>query len=434
LGRTTGSRDVDVRTALIEHFRDEAAIMIATEAGAEGVNLQFCSLVINYDLPWNPQRIEQRIGRCHRYGQRHDVVVINFLNERNEADRRVLELLTEKFRLFSGVFGASDDVLGSIESGVDFEKRILAIYQECRTPEEIDTAFRQLQEELDDQIRNRLDDTRRLLFEFFDEDVHQRLRLQLENAQAQLDRFGKYFWSVTKFILDDRAIFDEADLSFDLKKPPRQDIPVGRYHLISKNRPRGEEEKVGDHDAFLYRLSHPLGEQVINDAKAWDTPSSHIVFDVTHHPTHLHVIEALRGKSGWLALNLLSIDSYEREEYLLFSAFDDAGDSIDQETCNKLFGCSGRTTELTAIPDAKATRLKAESRRHAKATINRSLETNNRYFQQAREKLEKWADDMVLASEKALKDTKEKIKVLQRQARQTATLAEQHQSCSGMID
>ncbi len=163
-GRASGSRAVDVRTALIEHFRDDATILLATEAAAEGVNLQFCSLVVNYDLPWNPQRIEQRIGRCHRYGQKHDVVVINFLNERNEADRRVLELLTEKFSLFSGVFGASDEVLGSIESGVDFEKRILAIYQECRTPEAIDAAFRALQEELDEQIRTRLDDARRALF------------------------------------------------------------------------------------------------------------------------------------------------------------------------------------------------------------------------------------------------------------------------------
>src|SRR5690606_31740264 len=128
-GRAAGSRAVDVRTALIEHFRDEGTILIATEAASEGINLQFCSLVINYDLPWNPQRIEQRIGRCHRYGQKHDVVVINFLNERNEADRRVLELLEQKFNLFSGVFGASDEVLGTIESGVDFEKRIAEIYQ-----------------------------------------------------------------------------------------------------------------------------------------------------------------------------------------------------------------------------------------------------------------------------------------------------------------
>jgi superfamily II DNA/RNA helicase len=122
--------------------------MIATEAGAEGINLQFCSLVVNYDLPWNPQRIEQRIGRCHRYGQKCDVVVVNFLNKKNAADQRVYELLDEKFKLFSGVFGASDEVLGSIESGVDFEKRIADIYQECRTPQQIEFNFNQLQAEL----------------------------------------------------------------------------------------------------------------------------------------------------------------------------------------------------------------------------------------------------------------------------------------------
>ncbi|MDC9729834.1 MAG: SNF2-related protein, partial [Methyloprofundus sp.] len=125
----TGSAQIDKRSALIDYFKSNAEIMIATEAAAEGVNLQFCSLIINYDLPWNPQRVEQRIGRCHRYGQKHDVVVINFLNKRNEADRRVLELLTEKFNLFDGVFGASDEVLGRIENGIDFEKRILDIYE-----------------------------------------------------------------------------------------------------------------------------------------------------------------------------------------------------------------------------------------------------------------------------------------------------------------
>jgi superfamily II DNA/RNA helicase len=113
--RVTGSRTADMRAALVEHFREHASIMIATEAAAEGINLQFCSIVVNYDLPWNPQRIEQRIGRCHRYGQLYDVVVINFLNKNNAADQRVYELLAEKFQLFSGVFGASDEVLGAVE-------------------------------------------------------------------------------------------------------------------------------------------------------------------------------------------------------------------------------------------------------------------------------------------------------------------------------
>lgn len=430
-GRASGSRAVDVRTALIEHFRDEATILLATEAAAEGINLQFCSLVVNYDLPWNPQRIEQRIGRCHRYGQKHDVVVINFLNERNEADRRVLELLTEKFSLFNGVFGASDEVLGSIESGVDFEKRILAIYQECRTTDEIDAAFRTLQAEMDEQIRTRLDDTRRKLFEHFDEDVHQRLRLQLADAQAQLDRVGQRFWSLTRFILGGQARFDDAALAFDLEQPPRTDIPKGRYHLISKSHPRAEEDGGEEKSLFLYRLSHPLGEHVVNGAKALPTPPERIVFDVTNHPTRLSVIKALRGKAGYLTLTRLTIDSYEREEYLLFSGFDEAGGSLDQETMEKLFACAGRISPdgggRGGLPAAVTQRLDGESQRHAQATVSRSLEQNSTHFNEAREKLEKWADDMVLSVEKALLDTKEQIKALRRQARQAVTLAEQHE-------
>jgi ERCC4-related helicase len=426
-GRASGSRAVDIRTALIEHFRDAASIMLATEAAAEGINLQFCSLVINYDLPWNPQRIEQRIGRCHRYGQKHDVVVINFLNERNEADRRVLELLTEKFSLFNGVFGASDEVLGTIESGVDFEKRILAIYQECRTSEEIDNAFRKLQQEMDERIRTRMDDTRRLLFEHFDEDVHQRLRVQLADAKAQLDRFGKRFWAVTRFMLHNLAHFDDEALAFDLDRPPRPDIAAGRYHLISKSHPRVDEGGGEERSSFLYRLSHPLGEHVVDKAKKLEAPPAQIVFDVTHHQPRVHVVEALRGKRGYLALTRLMIDSYEREEYLLFSGFDEGGNTLDQETMEKLFSCVGRLDGKDSFPEAVVQRLAAEAERHAKATVNRSLEQNSTHFNQARDKLEKWADDMVLAAEKALLDTKEQIKALRRQARQATTLQEQHE-------
>ena len=139
--RITGSLTADKRQALVDYFRDEAQIMIATEAASEGINLQFCSLLVNFDLPWNPQRVEQRIGRCHRYGQKNDVVVVNFINKANRADQRVYELLDQKYNLFKGVFGSSDEVLGSTMDGIDFEHRVLGIYQTCRTTEEIDAAF-----------------------------------------------------------------------------------------------------------------------------------------------------------------------------------------------------------------------------------------------------------------------------------------------------
>lgn len=425
-GRASGSRAIDIRTALIEHFRDEGTILLATEAAAEGINLQFCSLVVNYDLPWNPQRIEQRIGRCHRYGQKHDVVVINFLNERNDVDRRVLELLEQKFSLFNGVFGASDEVLGSIESGVDFERRILSIYQECRTSEQIETAFKKLQEEMDEQIRTRMDETRRTLFESFDEDVHQRLRIQLADARAQLDRVGQRFWALTRYILDDRARFDDSVFAFDLHRPPSDSIHQGRYHLISKSRPKDIEDDAEEYGQFLYRLSHPLGEHVIQQGKALETPSAHIVFDISRHPNRIHVVEALKGSSGFLTLSRLCVDSYEREEYLLFSGFDEHGNSVDPETLEKLFSCEGSALH-TELPSSAVERLAAESDRHVKATISRSLERNSAHFNQARDKLEKWADDMVLGAEKALSDTKEQIKALRRQARQALHLEEQRQ-------
>ena len=153
--RVTGSPSADMRAALVDYFRDEAVVMVATEAAAEGINLQFCSLVVNYDLPWNPQRIEQRIGRCHRYGQKCDVVVVNFLNKANAADQRVYQLLDEKFKLFDGVFGASDEVLGALNPAWILKNASFNIYQTCRTPEQIEFNFNALQKELEARLTKR---------------------------------------------------------------------------------------------------------------------------------------------------------------------------------------------------------------------------------------------------------------------------------------
>jgi len=426
---TMSSRAIDMRTALVDHFKNNASILIATEAASEGMNLQFCSLVINYDLPWNPQRIEQRIGRCHRYGQKHDVVVINFLNERNDADRRVLELLAQKFNLFNGVFGASDEVLGSIESGVEFEKRILAIYQECRTQEEIDEAFQTLQKEMDESIQARMSDTKRTLLENFDEDVHQRLKIQLNDAKSRLDRFSQRFWLLTRYMLKESASFDDNSLCFNLLNTPIASIPIGYYHLISKSSPKATQVIPNDTEIngqFLYRLSHPLGEYVIDTAKIESTPISHILFDVSNHPTRISAVETLKNKSGYLTLTRLVVESFESEEYILFSGFDDNGNSLDQETMEKILSCSAQVKGTATIPNPEYQRLRIESELHTKATVSRSLEQNNSHFNQSREKLEKWADDMVFSAEKALIEIKEQIKSLRRQIRQVATIEEQH--------
>lgn len=419
-GRATGSRQVDLRAAIIDRFRDRARVLIATEAGAEGLNLQFCSAIVNFDLPWNPQRIEQRIGRCHRYGQKHDVVVINFLNERNEADRRVQELLALKFNLFTGVFGASDDVLGSIEAGVDFERRILEIYQGCRSEEEIQSAFEKLQTELDEQIQTKMRDTRKMLLEHFDEDVHDRLKVNLAGAQERLDRIGRLFWAVTKHTLQNHADFDDQSFSFTLQNSPVAHVSQGRYLLISKK----QENVPGE---YLYRLSHPLGEHVIHEASNRPCPPAEVVFDISGHSTRIAMVERLKGQSGWLSLQHMRIESFDSEEYLLFSGMDDTGNNIDQETCEKLFNCSGQVNEqLTMINEQVKQRLDADSRRHVQATLAKNMEENNRHFSEARDQLDKWAEDMEMAAQKELDDTKRQIRDLQRRSRQAPTIEEQH--------
>lgn len=147
-GNTNYGRSVEYKHAIVDYFKEHAKILICTDAGSEGLNLQFCNTVINYDLPWNPMKIEQRIGRCHRYGQQNDVVAINLLNTQNEADKRVYEILSKKFELFEGVFGASDIVLGALESGTSFEKMVLDIYQSCNTTTEFRKAFDKLDRKL----------------------------------------------------------------------------------------------------------------------------------------------------------------------------------------------------------------------------------------------------------------------------------------------
>jgi len=176
------------RAALVEAFRDKSQILLMTEAGAEGLNLQFCNLVVNFDLPWNPQRVEQRIGRCHRYGQQRDVLVLNFLNRQNAADARLYDLLSQKLALFDGVFGSSDEILGALGSGIDFEKRVLDIYQSCRSGDEIDQAFTKLRGDLDGRISARYTAARALLFERFDGEVRGRLRLAEQNAKEAVAR------------------------------------------------------------------------------------------------------------------------------------------------------------------------------------------------------------------------------------------------------
>jgi len=400
--RISGSRTADMRSALVDYFREEGRIMIATEAGAEGINLQFCSLVVNYDLPWNPQRIEQRIGRCHRYGQKHDVVVVNFLNRKNAADQRVFELLAEKFQLFEGVFGASDEVLGAIESGVDFEKRIAAIYQRCRKQDEIQVAFDQLQLELSLEINESMTRTRRNLLENFDDEVREKLKVQDEASKAYLNRYERLLIQLTQYELNESADFLN-DASFRLKTQPFPEqaaaIPLGLYEL-----PR----RTGE--AHLYRLNHPLAEALIEQAKMRDLPPAEINFDYDHYDGKVTMLEEYIGKSGWLTLSLFSVESLDQaEDHLIFAAETDDGKMLDEEVAARLLTLPGTTSPLPLAGEGLGERVVTleDHTQQRQAAIQRNIsERNARFFEEEADKLDGWADDLKVGLEREIKEAR----------------------------
>jgi len=420
--KITGSKPIDMRSALIEEFRQRGEIMLATEAAAEGVNLQFCAMVVNYDLPWNPQRIEQRIGRCHRYGQHYDVVVVNFLAQDNLADRRVQELLQQKFNLFDGLFGSSDEVLGTIEDGVDFEKRVIDILKTCRSEAEIEAAFDALQREFETKINEQMSAAKEQLFEHFDADVHERLRLRGENAKLALDRVAERFWRLAHWGLADRATFDDVRFGFDLTTPPTEQIPGGAYRLISTAR---KDDEYLATDAHLLRLSSPLGQWLLDHAKDQTLPVSTVIFDVTNHPKKISMLNPLIGGGGWLRLDKITLDSDEREEFLLLTAVDDAGKNLDREIAERLLDVAGFDDGATDLPESIGARLTADAEQLAGATLQRAAENSNERFKQVQVQINQWADDKVSAAQMDIETIRRDLRAARRQADLAENISEQ---------
>lgn len=409
------TRQTNMRQALLDYFKEEAEIMIATEAGAEGLNMQFCSVLINYDLPWNPQRIEQRIGRCHRYGQKCDVVVINFLNNKNLIDQRVYDLLTAKFHLFEGVFGSSDEVLGNLENGTDIEKELMKIYTSCRTPMEIERAFNELQEKFKDDIDSKIKETRQALIDNFDEDVHAKFANTVEKTQQQLQDIEQDFWQLTRYQLKDVATFSN-DYTFTINEDIISDA-TGAYTLISK-------QGADNDDYRTYRMNSDLGEYVIDKALQTMENEDYVTFDITNYPYNITALKNLVGQTGYLSLNKLSIQSYEVEEYLLINGLLDNGQTIDTELGEKLFRLDGQIIKKGSVSSEMKIRLGDDAEIYGNTITNKVIERNNQFYREETKRITKWAEELVESLNLEIELLRKQIKDKQRQFDNAKTTVE----------
>lgn len=436
--RVTGSPTADKRAALVERFaHPDTKIMIATEAGAEGINLQFCSFIVNYDLPWNPQRVEQRIGRCHRYGQKFDVVVLNFINKRNAADERVYKILKEKFKLFEGVFGASDEVLGTIESGVDFERRVLEIFRSCRKDEDINRAFDQLREELSTTISTELTRTRRELLENLDADVIGKVHMgDLTDTGNTLDKYHDWLWKITQYSLHRRAEFQENNKSFRLQTNPfpKLVIQTGQYRMLPRPVAANPTNQGGGLIDWLqtltqkpvntYRAGHPLAQAILDDCKKAILPIAHIQF--RYAKPNVTMLLPYIGQSGWLRMELLELGyDHEKEDQLLLAGTTDDGQILDAEQCRALFQHLDTNIVDSPVP-APAIEIEDNLYQLLSQAETDEMRNNadwlNQFYEREQAKLDQWADDRRTSIRAELKDLELNIKQLKAEARKMLQL------------
>lgn len=302
---------------------------------------------------------------------------------------------------------------------MDFEKRIQTIYDSCRTTEQIEAAFGQLQAELESDINARIQKTQQLLLDNFDEDIHDLLKLQLDQAEQRLDKISRWFWAVTRHQLKNTAEFDDSNHSFLLQQNVVQETPTGQYQLIR----RGQHQNDALSNAHIYRLTHPLGEWVLTSAKNQATPPAHITFNYTAHGAKITVLESLLGKTGTLKCQRYSIEALERtEDHLLFAAETHEGKPIPVETAQKLMQLPAVTCRPEAVQETPAIEQTLTASQHELTKMVNSR--NLAFFEEEVNKLDHWADDLKFGLEQSIKETDKEIKEVRRNAKIAPTLEE----------
>ncbi|HZL16475.1 MAG TPA: SNF2-related protein [Polyangia bacterium] len=312
-------RDIAVRLALVHEFKNRSRVMIATEAGAKGLNLQFCDVVVNYDLPWNPQRIEQRIGRCHRYGQEHDIVtVVNFISTDNEADQLTFEILARKLDLFGRVLDASDHVLhepatdapeaiaGSL--GLAVERELERIHEQARSKEQLVRELEGLRDDVDGRRRTVEDGWHRaasLIQSRLDEDVQRvfrRIRDALPESLAGVDRAVE---RVVSAYLEARSIPHHRS-----EKDGRILLDVDGARLVIGS-------AKGFEGAEPLHLGHSLVGEAIEDARRVSAEVKGILVIPTNASRR---VRELHGRRGRLVIAKVAYAGFEPVDRLIVLA------------------------------------------------------------------------------------------------------------------
>ena len=257
--------------------------------------------------------------------------------------------------------------------------------------------------------------TRQQLLEHFDEEVHEKLKIHLEESKGYLNRYESLLWVLTRYYLKDYADFAPDEYSFLLKKTPFPDLnlSLGPYKL-AKN----------VEDSHIYRIGHPIAQRILHTAREKQLPGAEIVFDHTNSPGKISILEPLVGEQGDLSVYVLSIETaVQTEDYILFAGVTDDMQFLDEDHCKRLFSLPAVVTDnssISSLTDA----IETEYKKKEKSVLERISLRDSNFFDEEMDKLDKWAEDVKNSMEIQLKELSREIKSRKTEAKKILKLEE----------
>lgn len=256
--------------AIIDKFQTEAQILVTTDIAAEGFNLEFCSLVVNYDIPYNALEIEQRINRCHRQEQENDVIVLSFLEKNNYGDVRTLEIARKRLEQYQGIIGMSDQIFGNFGADV-----LEVIRANARHKDEIQREFEQVLEQHKSSNETLVEAAESVLFTSFTSEVSKSVSVTPKYISEKINQINNDLWELTApFLAEHGYTIDRAARTASFSEDVR---PSRLFYLWAdgRSKPYTGLKRYGAGKDFKpasgrVTLSSPIGRAVIKETACAD--------------------------------------------------------------------------------------------------------------------------------------------------------------------
>ncbi|MFR9596823.1 MAG: DEAD/DEAH box helicase [Rikenellaceae bacterium] len=321
--------------SIIERFGNDAAveILVATDDVAKGVDMEFCPMVINYDMLYNAVEIEQRIARCHRQGQSSDTLVVNLVCKENFADVRIIELINKRVLQFGGIFGLSDSILGN------FDKPIDEVLSMLRPRRDIEVAFADnlsTNKAVNSELVERFEDS---IFSTFTEEVASKVKITPDYAGDKIEQMNEQLWRVVSWYFESLNMGYVVDYEERTVTAPDGDLPELFYYLSgSRNRLYKSLRKYGMSPTFKphsgrITLTSVLGRGVLGEVCCAKEGMLEVVGDV--EPCTI----------GYYGITIKSRDGVESKSFYVYRGVTKSGKMLSEAECGSILqmpiNCSG---------------------------------------------------------------------------------------------